>query len=386
MLINCKICLPIKHILILTPGFFIFFGSFNLIDMFYLGKMLPENVNFFWQMLKLSLALSLLWLFIPGSLRKLLFLLLLIPFMLWGLINGGCLFLFGKKIDYAGTLALLNTYGGEMLGFAAEMLGFKSIAAAVLLVLISLFLLKAANHPVTLSFKKHFIIFIAAYSYLIISSCYVVDRIDTETFSMREAISDYVDYWERSSHLESYRFDGINDLNRNVSKKLYVVIIGESVNRYAMSVYGNKVQTTPFMDSIKSELKVFNNVVASDTTTAVMLNKILNFERKGEVYRGNLVDFFKSAGFKVYWVSAHSRYGMSDRYAHLINHADYVKYINENINSQKTAGAKNDSFLLPEIAKIWADDVNQKVVFIHMMGSHNYAYADRYPKGYLADN
>ena len=57
----------------------------------------------------------------------------------------------------------------------------------------------------------------------------------------------------------------------------HIVVIGESTSRLHMSLYGYERQTNPKLESMKKELKIFNNVFASRPNTIESLEQVLTF-------------------------------------------------------------------------------------------------------------
>ncbi len=161
----------------------------------------------------------------------------------------------------------------------------------------------------------------------------------------------------------------------------YIVIIGESANRSHLSLYGYERETTPFSNKRKEELFVFDNVVSPFAQTMPVLEKVLTFADKEHpeflTQKGTIVDFFKQAGFKTYWLS--NQYALSDTLVTAISsHADWEKSYNfSGMKRFEKTGFDGD--MIPDIEKIIQDkSVLKKVIFVHLIGSHS-AYTNRYP-------
>ena len=65
--------------------------------------------------------------------------------------------------------------------------------------------------------------------------------------------------------------------NLNVTPKNILLVIGESANRHHYSIYGYKRNTNPYLDSIKSELYIFNDVVTPHIQTLNAVRYICTF-------------------------------------------------------------------------------------------------------------
>lgn len=176
-------------------------------------------------------------------------------------------------------------------------------------------------------------------------------------------------------------FDEISSDTSKEESEIYIVIIGESANRTHLGLYGYERDTTPFSNARKSDLFVFNKVYSPFAQTMPVLEKVLTFADKEHpeflTQKGTIVDYFKQAGFKTYWLS--NQYALSDTLVTAISsHADWEKSYNfSGMKRFEKAGFDGD--MLPDIEKILNDkSVRKKMIFIHLIGSHS-AYTNRYP-------
>ena len=207
---------------------------------------------------------------------------------------------------------------------------------------------------------------------------------------MMDAYSDVKDFAERSQKMQQFDLSEIKtDLSE--TPQVHVIVIGESAYRPEMSIYGGAIKTTPFADSIKDKLYIFDNVTSPSAQTAMVLEKLLtlseeNRDRNKTWEEPGLIDFYNAAGFETYWISAHSMYGLFDNYSHLLQRVKHRTFINQLKKwNNGFSEYKLDEELLPELDKALADKAPRKVIFLHLMGSHR-LYEDRYPKDYQKDN
>lgn len=155
----------------------------------------------------------------------------------------------------------------------------------------------------------------------------------------------------------------------------YVIVIGESVWRGAMSLYGYDRETTPFLDK-EPDLFVFRNVVSPHAVTMNVLQKALTLADENDVTpawtKGSLIQFMKDAGFKTFWISNQEEFGLF---------ANLVTVLAQTANDVSFGdGRSYDETLLPKYEKALMDPAPKKVIFVHLNGSH-YEYKDRYPTG-----
>lgn len=335
--------------------------------------------------LVLSVFICLLWLVLPRNFRYLLFALIIFPLAIPGFWELESQILYGTSLSYSSVLAILNTYSREIYDFVGNF-GIKCWLP-LLWLLFCLLSLLWVKIDLGLDWRKKSVLLCLSVA-IVFFAGFGVAELSLKFSSLYQAAADWADFRKRSANVQAYAFDGIADLNKDNGKRLYVVVIGESAWRGVMSVYGYPKATTPFFDRIRNSLYVFNDVVSNASVTNVMLDKFLNFQ-DGEPYAGNLIDFFKSAGFKTYWLSAHARYGLFDRYAHLLNHVDEITYINENRTLWTESVSSEwslDNELLPAFEAALEDKADKKVVFVHLMGSHGHDYRNRFFAGYEDEN
>ncbi len=157
--------------------------------------------------------------------------------------------------------------------------------------------------------------------------------------------------------------------------QVFVVIIGESLTRNHMHIYGYQRETTPELDQIKNELDVYSDVIAPDTHTIGVLKKVLTFaDHKHPKYyteKPSVIELFESAGFETYWVSNQeflSKWGGS--YGVIAAEANHVYDLR--------IAQQDDEIVLPVIESILQDPYKRKIIFVHLMGSHH-LYSARYP-------
>ena len=170
--------------------------------------------------------------------------------------------------------------------------------------------------------------------------------------------------------------------SKNLPKNV-VLIIGESLQRNYMSLYGYDKPTTPRLDALKNSpnLIVFSDVVSPFTATNPSLQRVLNFsnfDSKIAWFESlNLIDMFKIAGFKSAWVSNQDRFDVKSSSATSVsNRADVVKFPPTLGDYYwESLAAKTDEAVLDLLPKL---DGERKFYVVHLMGNHM-SYSKRYP-------
>ncbi len=152
--------------------------------------------------------------------------------------------------------------------------------------------------------------------------------------------------------------------------KNYVVVLGESVRLDVFSVYGNKWDTTPYINKVPGD---FYGMYAASWNTQLSLPRMLALSHGTDQvrYGYNVISLANMAGFQTYWISNQGHVGTYDSPISFI--AEGAKY--KRILKQGTFSSENidDNVLLDELAEVIADGANKRVIFLHMMGSHKAA-------------
>ena len=166
-----------------------------------------------------------------------------------------------------------------------------------------------------------------------------------------------------------------------------VLVIGESTNRQRMSLYGYPRETTPELDALRDQLKVFDNVVTPRPYTIEALQQVLTFADQEHPERylttPSVLNLMKQAGYKTYWIT--NQQTMTKRNTMLTTfskQADEQVYLN---NNREQNARQYDGDVLEPFAKVLADPAPRKFVVVHLLGTHM-SYQYRYPPEFARFN
>ncbi len=175
--------------------------------------------------------------------------------------------------------------------------------------------------------------------------------------------------------------------------EVYVVVIGESLSKNHMQLYGYLRDTTPNLHRLyeKGEIIRFDNAYSNHTRTMPVLSLSLTEANQlnGKEYFSSLsiVDIAKAAGFETFWVTNQVLYGIWDNLVSIIAHsADHLIALNKNIGtSLKTQ--KYDEETITLVREILDERKNKKnkIIFVHLIGSH-WHYCSRFSKNFSKYN
>jgi len=156
-----------------------------------------------------------------------------------------------------------------------------------------------------------------------------------------------------------------------------VLIIGESVRRDHMSLYGYDRQTTPRLDAL-SRLIFFTNAISPATQTQSSLRAVLSpaDSKNMDIFykTRSIVSLANEAGYDTYWISNQGRYGKHDTEVTTIAlEARHQVFLNTETDTKSL-----DERLIHPVKRCLSDLRKGKFVVVHMLGSHA-NYEERYP-------
>ena len=166
--------------------------------------------------------------------------------------------------------------------------------------------------------------------------------------------------------------------------KRMVVVIGESVSREHLSLYGYPLPTSPRMDSIRNDLYVFDDAVASSSSTAENMPRLLTFmtdEPGGKEWYEypSLLQIFRQLGYRTYWLSNQEYSGQWSNLSSILSaDADILRYVGS-MDSDDHYLYRYDDALMPEWMTALEAGDSLQLTFLHLMGSH-FQYYRRFPQ------
>jgi heptose-I-phosphate ethanolaminephosphotransferase len=299
--------------------------------------------------------------------------------------------LYGEMIGLPSIFAILRTNPGEARGYLLENLHFKYL---VLSALTSAPLLFLALKPPALperhadTARRHLaipLVLLAAIAYLSIAAgktyWMLYDPAVGIPFTAAQALKESAVINGTYARME--KRPPLPGLPMPAGPITHVLVIGESLNRDHMSLYGYDRKTTPRLDGLSGELLVARDACSSRNTTIMQLPELLTFAQREDssaFFDGpNLLQVMHAAGFETYWISNQEEAGLLDSlasiYAHFADHKIFVDH------TGWADGVSLDEKVLPPFAEALASKAERKFIVVHLIGSHS-EYRRRYPKAF----
>lgn len=250
-----------------------------------------------------------------------------------------------------------------------------------------LFLLFKFLRHFTHSYKVFRIIGAGVFVLILLSVTFYMNPIrEFEPFSVPCEICTVIDDKNKIDQVMKAREDYIRHIKivqaggKNQLYDKIIIVMGESVNKNHMSLYGYKIPTTPFLDSLHKtdELYVLNAIAPTNQTrysVPIDLTEAnVHYYEDRYSHSCSLLTNFKANQYETYWISNQGSVGKNDSsIASVAYEANTTLYANVNY-----LDAKTDEVILEYLSKLQSSSKKEMYV-LHLMGSHS-DYINRYPK------
>ena len=173
------------------------------------------------------------------------------------------------------------------------------------------------------------------------------------------------------------------EANKEGIAETYIVVIGESLNKNHMGLYGYIRETTPHLSAMKQDLVIYQNSYSNHTHTVPVLSLALteaNQYNKKEYFNSlSIIEVLNKADIDTYWLTNQTLYGAWDNKVSIIaTESKNIIALNHTIGCNIIT-QKYDAVLVDKLKPILEQKSKRnRVIFIHLMGSHS-TYSSRYP-------
>lgn len=178
-----------------------------------------------------------------------------------------------------------------------------------------------------------------------------------------------------------------NELDGKKSERdeVHVVVIGESLNKNHMGLYGYFRENNPLLAK-RDNLLIYKDVVASCVGTNICLSKGLtnssNSKNISFSKAPSIIEIANSADIETYWLSNQVKMGIWDNHVSVLaDSANEVIFTNSSVG-QSVESSRFDEILIGLFEdKVKKKTDKTKLIFIHLMGNHG-GYCLRFPKSF----
>ena len=333
--------------------------------------------------------------FIPlRRLRRLLFAASFFLSLLLGGVEFFSIVQYSSLIGAGIVTAVLQTNPREAGEFIRMYVGWKGVAAAVLLVVAGVFAYRRlgavkipllTRHRLSIAIPFVIVASLAAGSILLTRyySFIINDSLDVPAVRVGRAATTSVEIIRAFEKLKEEAAADV-EIAENHSDTPYVVfILGESTTRDRMHLYGYPLENTPNLDALneKGELAVFRDTISPESATVAVLRKLLTFadmdSSKPWYAYNNMIDTMKAAGYRTYWLSNQESSGIWGNVAQLFaGRSDYSRFTRLR-ESHEDSGIYDEA-LFPLVDEALQSPAPKNFYLIHLMGGHGLYYM-RFP-------
>lgn len=294
---------------------------------------------------------------------------------------------FHESIDKSILFAIFQTNLTETIEYLHDFVSPLWLWGAMITALAIGFLLLSHEKRVPTVFERSLLLFLIVT--FAVPTLISVDALRLPHFTFRTA-AEYHRELSAFRAIQESRAAGIDNLTaaKDHNDEIHIVVIGESLNRRHMGLYGYFRETTPSLTRLRKsgELIVYENAFSSHTHTMQVLSQALTeanqFNHRSYFESSSLIDVLKAADVNTVWLTNQNLLGAWDNMVSVIaNTADQLVGINRAIGTT-VATDTWDAELLPPIADALHPKTKQsQVIFVHLMGSHS-NYCSRFPEEY----
>ena len=296
---------------------------------------------------------------------------------------------FGVRVNKDVLYAVFQTNPSEAYEYVLDFVSYEYVALFIFVILAIGYLFYLQERKKIKSIERVFLIFM-----FLMTSVFTVTTAQYSDIKLPTFIATNFGkyYRELSLFKEVQKERKAGEINFSASKskngEVYVIILGESLNKKHMSLYGYFRDTTPLLEELKQkdELTVFSNVYSNHTHTVPVfqlgLTSASQYNAKDYYESPSIIEILNKAKFETYWLTNQLIYGAWDNMISVIAvEANNVVTLNSSIGKVTTM-QQYDGALINEVKKALAESTDKnKVIFVHLMGNHT-PYHKRHPAEY----
>ncbi|MDX8380818.1 MAG: phosphoethanolamine transferase [Ghiorsea sp.] len=291
---------------------------------------------------------------------------------------------FNAKVSKDILFAVFQSNGEESLEYLSDFVDLQYIGLFVLLAAVIGFLLHKQELKETFKVEKSLLLLMSI-------TFFTVSLTQLSVVTLPRFISDSFEKYNHELQLfrsvQAKRKAGEIKFVASKEKQgeIFIVVIGESLNKKNMGLYDYVRDTTPQLSKLQKagELLVFQNAYANYSYTIKALQLSLTeanqYNKKNYYDSLSIVDVLKQAGVETHWLTNQVIYGGWDNMISVIaNESNHLVALNHTIGKH-TRTQHYDGALVDELNKILAQKTDKnRVIFVHLMGNHG-SYSSRYP-------
>ncbi len=308
------------------------------------------------------------------SIAYLLLLLLSLNFML----SASCFFIYKQGFNVGMTLSILETNVSESLSMVKTLI--LPIIVTIIFYIILLLIFIGGSKIIDKNFTKNKILIVFSFIWIILPALFFIKHKYISNkgggLMVKNAIYHYSDFI--AAQVLKKDIDGI--INTKINYNLIntgeqpieniVVLVGESVRKQNMSLYGYQRETTPNEAAERDNMLLYQNAYSPAAITNMSVPIVLsnidinNYQKELKKLGDNIVNAANHSGYNTFWYSTQ---GGAHGITAIATYSKNKKFLNG-----------YDEAVIPYLKEALKDSSPKKLIVLHINGSHPYA-CDKYP-------
>jgi len=304
----------------------------------------------------------------------LLLLLLSLNFML----SASCFFIYKQGFNVGMTLSVLETNVSESLSMVKTLI--LPIIVTIIFYIILLLIFIGGSRILDKNQKNNKFLKIFSFLWIILPALFFIKHKYISNkgggLMVKNAIYHYSDFI--AAQVLKKDIDGI--INTKVNYNLInigeqpieniVVLVGESVRKQNMSLYGYQRETTPNEVAERNNMLLYQNAYSPAAITNMSVPIVLsninidNYQKELKKLSDNIVNAANHSGYNTFWYSTQ---GGAHGITAIATFSKNKKFLNG-----------YDEAVIPYLKEALKDSSPKKLIVLHINGSHPYA-CDKYP-------
>ena len=304
----------------------------------------------------------------------LLLLLLSLNFML----SASCFFIYKEGFNVGMTLSVLETNVSESLSMIKTLV--LPIIATIIFYIILLLIFIGGSKVIDKSFTKNKFLIAFSFVWIVFPFLFFIKHKYISNKGGGFMVKNVMYHFSDFVAAQVLREDIEKTINTKVNYNLIttgeqpieniVVLIGESVRKQNMSLYGYQRETTPIEVAEINNMLLYQNAYSPAAITNMSVPIVLsnididNYQKELKKLSDNIVNVANHSGYNTFWYSTQ---GGAHGITAIATFSKNKKFLNG-----------YDEAVLPYLKEALKDTSPKKLIVLHINGSHPYA-CDKYP-------
>ncbi|MGB0390517.1 MAG: phosphoethanolamine transferase [Salibacteraceae bacterium] len=290
---------------------------------------------------------------------------------------------FNDQLSQAQFVAFFQSHFMEGAEYVSIYMNWQAISVLIFLVLLVIISFKKENK------KSPKPVVIGEILLVLLLCVWIAKSQFSSTNSFKELTQSFQYYNEQLEEFKKAkaRFSTTwkGEVTKQEKNETYVILVGESLNKNHMSLYGYCRETTPYLDRLKQDEKliVMKNAISCNVHTHPVIEMALTtanqYNGKRPWKSEQLIPILNKANFETTWISNQVKYGTWDNVVSVLAGACQNQYfLNSNIG-KIVESSDYDEVVIKKLQDVLSQSTNNnRVIFVHLIGNHG-NYSERYP-------